>query len=115
MADETTKVTEKELNKALSELFSVIALKFKDGSLVISESAKQVLLDLFVPLIDYNEYVSVYECCKFLGISRTTFDNYVKKGLIPKGLKRAGWKELGWRKKDVCHLRGCFKQNAIQN
>lgn len=37
----------------------------------------------------------------YLNISRATFDNLVKDGLLPKGKKVAGFKELFWYKKDL--------------
>ena len=40
-----------------------------------------------------NKY-SKYQSCKYLGISRATFDRYVKEGLIPPGKKQQGFKEI---------------------
>lgn len=34
-------------------------------------------------------------------VSRATFDNYVREGIIPRGEKVAGFKELSWSKKDL--------------
>lgn len=34
-------------------------------------------------------------------MSRATFDNYVRNGIIPKGIKRPGFKELSWDKKTL--------------
>lgn len=48
-----------------------------------------------------NKRLSKYEACKYLNISRATFDNYVKAGKIPKGKKEAGFKEISWSKKDL--------------
>lgn len=48
-----------------------------------------------------DELFSKYQACKYLHISRSTFDLYIRKGLIPKGKKRAGFKELSWTKKDL--------------
>ena len=39
-------------------------------------------------------------CEKILKCSPSTFDNYIKIGLIPKGHKEAGFKELSWSKRD---------------
>ena len=44
---------------------------------------------------------SKYQACKFLGISRATFDNKVREGLIPPGRKQQGFKEIFWLKKDL--------------
>lgn len=39
--------------------------------------------------------------CDYLGVSRATFDNYVRNGFIPKGIKEDGFKELSWNKSDL--------------
>lgn len=39
--------------------------------------------------------------CDYLGVSRATFDNYVRDGLLPKGIKEDGFKELSWNKSDL--------------
>lgn len=41
-----------------------------------------------------------YACDKILHCSLSTFDNYVKLGLIPPGHKEVGFKELSWSEKD---------------
>lgn len=41
-----------------------------------------------------------YACEHILHCSPSTFDNYVKLGLIPKGHKETGFKELSWSEKD---------------
>lgn len=61
-------------------------------------------------VIDYsnkNEKLSKYQACKYLNISRATFDNYVRAGKIPKGRKQQGFKELFFYKKDLDK----FKEN----
>lgn len=39
-------------------------------------------------------------CERILKCSASTFDNYIKLGLIPKGHKEYGFKELSWSEKD---------------
>lgn len=41
-----------------------------------------------------------YACDKILHCSLSTFDNYLKLGLIPKGHKEIGFKELSWSEND---------------
>lgn len=43
---------------------------------------------------DYR--MSKVQACDYLGVSRATFDNYVRDGFIPKGIKQEGFKELSW-------------------
>lgn len=45
--------------------------------------------------------ISKYSACKYLNISRASFDNYVREGKIPKGKHEIGFKELRWYKKDL--------------
>lgn len=45
--------------------------------------------------------ISKREACeKILHCSQSTFDNYLKLGLIPPGHKEYGFKELSWSEKD---------------
>lgn len=39
--------------------------------------------------------------CKYLNVSRATFDNYVRSGKLPRGEHEAGFKELSWNKKTL--------------
>lgn len=45
--------------------------------------------------------MSKIQACDYLGVSRATFDNYVRDGFIPKGIKQEGFKELSWQKSDL--------------
>ena len=45
--------------------------------------------------------MSKYAACKYLHVSRATFDNYVADGKIPPGHHEQGFKELSWYKKDL--------------
>lgn len=45
--------------------------------------------------------LSKYQAYQYLNMSRATFDNYVKNGLLPRGKKEAGFKELSWLKEDL--------------
>lgn len=66
------------------------------GNSYISEDQQQELLSL---LLQFNQKeLSKVEAAEYIGVSRATFDNYIKKGLIPKGHKRPGFKELSWSK-----------------
>ena len=48
---------------------------------------------------DYR--MSKVQACDYLGVSRATFDNYVRAGKLPRGKHEAGFKELSWSKKDL--------------
>lgn len=48
-----------------------------------------------------DKIFSKSQACAYLNVSRSTFDNYIRNGLIPKGEKRLGFKELSWKKEDL--------------
>ena len=41
------------------------------------------------------------EAADYLGVSRATFDNYVRDGFLPKGRQVGHFKELRWYKSDL--------------
>ena len=43
--------------------------------------------------------------------SRSKFDDYVARGLMPAGRKRRGWKELAWYKDEVLRAAEKLKNN----
>lgn len=45
--------------------------------------------------------LSKYQACKYLNVSRATFDNWIRDGKISKGKKEQGFKELFWELKDL--------------
>ena len=69
------------------------------GNTNINEEQQQELLSL---LLQFNsKELSKVEAAKYISVSRASFDNYIRKGLIPKGHKRPGFKELSWNKSDL--------------
>ena len=69
------------------------------GNTNINEEQQQELLSL---LLQFNsKELSKVEAAEYIGVSRASFDNYIRKGLIPKGRKRPGFKELSWNKSDL--------------
>lgn len=49
----------------------------------------------------HDPWLSKYQACQLLNVSRATFDNLVREGKLPRGMKRAGFKELTWKKTDI--------------
>ena len=41
------------------------------------------------------------QAADYIGVSRATFDNYVRDGFIPKGKQVGNFKELRWYKSDL--------------
>ena len=48
-----------------------------------------------------SDDLSTIQSANYIGVSRATFDNYVKKGLLPNGEKRQGVHGLFWNKYDL--------------
>lgn len=71
------------------------------GNSNINDEEALELVDTLKRLTDKESRISKYEACKYLNISRATFDNYVREGKLPKGKKVAGFKELSYSKKDL--------------
>lgn len=69
-----------------------------------SNHTEEELDDIIKDLTKLNrciKRISKREACdKILHCSSSTFDNYLKLGLIPPGHKEIGFKELSWSEKD---------------
>lgn len=59
------------------------------------------ILDVVNKTTNTQNKLSKYQACKYLNISRATFDNWVRDGKVPKGKKEQGFKELFWIKSDL--------------
>ena len=72
----------------------------------LNEDELDVAVDALTQLNDGIVRVSKATVCnEILHRSGTTFDNYVKEGLIPPGRKEVGFKELSWRKSDFSGIK----------
>ena len=71
------------------------------GNSNITEQEGLELMKHLNTLTDWNTRISKYEACKILGVSRATFDNYVRAGKIPEGYRQVGFKEKFWEKKEI--------------
>lgn len=71
------------------------------GNSNISYDEQVKILHFIQNMTDKDQRMSKIQACDYLGISRATFDNYVKNGWIPKGHKQEGFKELSWLKSDL--------------
>lgn len=71
------------------------------GNSNISESEAVELIDTLKRLTDREKRLSKYEACRYLNVSRATFDNYIRDGKLPRGTKEAGFKELSWSRKEL--------------
>ena len=68
------------------------------GNSNISEQEQLKLLDILKQI--NSKELSATESYNYLGISKSTFYNYIDKGLLPKGTKKPG-KGVFWNKCDL--------------
>lgn len=64
-----------------------------DNSNLTEEECIEII-DQLNHISNVRNKLSKYQACKFLNISRSTFDLYIKEGKLPKGQKQQGFKEL---------------------
>lgn len=68
------------------------------GNSNISEKEQIKLLNILQQI--NNKELSAFEACDYIGVSKSTFYNYINKGLLPKGEKKSG-KGVIWYKSDL--------------
>lgn len=72
-----------------------------DGGCEVPMEQQCKILSLLSNIANPDQRMSKIQACDYLGVSRATFDNYVRDGFIPKGIKQDGFKELHWMKSDL--------------
>lgn len=90
--------------KILRDLLQKIINDIDCGNSNYEENDLIKLVDVLKEYTRKDVYLSKYQAYTYLNMSRATFDNKVREGLIPKGKKVAGFKELMWNKKDLMNL-----------
>lgn len=77
------------------------------GNSNISESEQEEVVQLLQKI--YSQKLSTVQAANYIGVCRSTFENYINKGLIPKGIKEQGVHGLFWYK---CDLDKYLKENV---
>lgn len=90
-----------ELMKVISNLLRKVADDIDCGNSNLNENEAISMIDTIKQFTNKTERISKYEACRYLNVSRATFDNYVREGKLPKGKHHIGFKELSWEKKDL--------------
>lgn len=85
-----------DLTKILVKELRTVADKLEAGTCQISTDEAMDIVNMLT-----HEPMSKESACKFLNVSRATFDLHVSYGNIPKGRKRTGFKELVWYKDEL--------------
>ena len=91
-----------DIKKLLSNELRKVADKIDAGTCEMSVDEAMEVVNMLT-----HEVMSKEDACKFLNVSRATFDLHVGLGNIPKGRKRTGFKELVWYKDE---LQECVKR-----
>lgn len=85
--------------RLIRNLLEQIVNDIDSGNSNISQDDQQEILSLIQKFT--SKELSKLEAADYIGVSRATFDNYIKNGQIPQGRKRKGFKELSWNKSDL--------------
>lgn len=85
--------------KIIRNLLQQIIDDIDSGNSNISEKEQLDTIE-FIQRLTSKE-LSKIESAEYIGVSRATFDNYIKENKIPRGHKRPGFKELSWNKQDL--------------
>ena len=83
------------INLLIKELEHLIDNLKADNSNITEEEAMDILS------VIAHEALSKEEACAYLNMSRATFDNHIRDGLLPKGRKRRGKTALVWYKDEL--------------
>ena len=83
----------------LKELLQQLINDIDSGNSNISEKEQLEAIE-FIQRVQSKE-LSKIESAEYIGVSRATFDNYIRDNKIPRGHKRPGFKELSWNKNDL--------------
>lgn len=71
------------------------------GNSNLTEKEAVELVGTLKRLTDRQKRLSKYEACRYINVSRATFDNYIRDGKLPRGTKEAGFRELSWSRKEL--------------
>ena len=85
--------------KAIKLLLEKIINDIDCGNSNITEDEAMDIIKIIKSYTDKTQRLSKYQACQKLNISRATFDNLVREGIIPRGEKVIGFKELFWEEK----------------
>lgn len=97
--------------KIIRNLLAKIIDDIDAGDSNITEDEAIKLIDTLKELTDKEKRLSKYAACRYLNISRATFDNYVREGKLPRGKHEIGFKELSWSRKDLDYFIKKNKEN----
>lgn len=71
--------------KVIRSLLLKIVDNIDAGNSNLSEDEALQAIDYLKELTNKEKRLSKYEACRYLNVSRATFDNYVRAGRLPRG------------------------------
>ena len=79
----------------ISNLLRRIADRIDEGSISSNHEETMQVVEAIQGFVDKEQRLSKYEACRYLNISRATFDNYVRAGFDERrgGLYRGSYRE----------------------
>lgn len=86
---------------AIRAVLAELTDRIDDGRCATTDEQEELLLNLCLLMAGTEKRVPKYEACRYLGVSRATFDRMVHDGRMPEGKKKAGWKELSWSLSEI--------------
>ena len=87
--------------KVIKSLLERIINDIDCGNSNITEDEAMDIIKIIKSYTDKTKRLSKYQACQKLNVSRATFDNLVREGVIPRGEKVIGFKELFWEEKTL--------------
>ena len=85
--------------KVIKSLLERVINDIDCGNSNITEDEAMDIIKIIKSYTDKTQRLSKYQACQKLNVSRATFDNLVREGVIPRGEKVIGFKELFWEEK----------------
>ena len=97
--------------EVIKSLLTKIIVDIDAGNSNITEEEAFEIAAVIKSFTDKTQKLSKYQACQKLNISRATFDNLVRDGIIPRGQKVSGFKELFWTEKVINEVKNNRKVN----
>lgn len=89
------------LSSIIAKILKELAELLESGNSELSQSELLEVFNTLDQLVNKERPLSKEAASKYLNVSRSQFDNYVKDHKIPQGKKVLGFKELSWTKNQL--------------
>lgn len=89
------------LSSIIAKILKELAELLESGNSELSQTELLEVFNTLDQLVNKERPLSKEAASKYLNVSRSQFDNYVKDHKIPQGKKVLGFKELSWTKNQL--------------